>query len=806
MRCASCVASVEREIAELPGVSHVVANLATGSARIDYRGDTTVHAVATALERLGYPPRTTRTVIRVRDMHCASCVRGVERSLTGIPGVLDATVNLATGTAHVRYLDGTTTSATLARAVTEFGYPASAGRSEADDRESAESFGSGRLALLAAILTLPVFAIEMGGHFIPGVDAFVSETIGLRQSRYLQFALATFVLFGPGLGFFTQGFPALLRAAPDMNSLVALGTSAAYCFSAVATFMPQRLPSGADNVYFESATVIVTLVLSGRWLEARAKGRTGEAIRNLVGLQPETARVERDGTVTELPIDGIMAGDVIAVRPGERIPVDGRVVSGRSYIDESMLTGEPTPIEKSENHPVTGGTVNGAGALRLEATAVGKDTVLAHIIDLVEQAQAAKLPVQALVDRITARFVPAVIAVSALTVAVWLGFGPDPALGPALVAGVSVLIIACPCAMGLATPTSIMVGTGRAAELGVLFRRGEALQTLQDTEVIAMDKTGTLTEGRPDLADLKPVGSFERAKVLRLAAAVETESEHPVAQAVVRAAEFEELSLPAVSRFETSPGSGVAATAGGHGITIGTERFIEREGIDTKTLRAVGEAYSQSGHTVAFVAIDGEAAAVLAVTDPVKPSTPATLAELRALRLDIAMVTGDSEGAANAVAAQVGIDRVIAGTLPHEKVLALEGLRDGERQVTFVGDGINDAPALATADVGIAIGTGTDIAMETADIVLMSDDLSGVLTAIEISRRTMRNIRQNLFWAFGYNTLLIPVAAGLLHPFAGVSLSPMLAAAAMSLSSVFVLSNALRLRWITRSPKGKRNR
>ncbi len=802
MHCASCVNGVEQALATVPGISHATANLATGSVQFEYHGDTAPHAASIALEKLGYPPKITQTTIRIRDMHCASCIHRIERSLIGLPGILEATVNLAKGTAHVRYFCGATTPAALARTVTELGYPASVGHSasEAGNRGTRDSLGLGRTALLAALLTLPVFALEMGGHLIPSLHGFVSETIGLQQSRYLQFALTTFVLFGPGLRFFTRGFPALFRAAPDMDSLVALGTSAAYCYSVVATFAPQNLPPGTDNVYFESAAVIVTLILFGRWLEAQARGRTGKAIQSLIGLQPRTARVERNGAIAERPIDEIMKGDLTVIRPGERVPADGKVISGRSFVDESMITGEPSPAEKSAGHLVIGGTVNGAGTLRVEATEVGRDSVLAQIIASVEQAQAAKLPVQALVDRITAWFVPAVIAVAVLTVAAWLAFGPDPALGPALVAGVSVLIIACPCAMGIATPASIMVGTGRAAELGVLFRQGDALQTLHDAEVIVMDKTGTLTEGRPNLVDLTPVDNFEHTGTLRLAAAVERESEHPVAKAIVRAAELEGLSLPAASRFEPQPGLGVIATVEDHRISIGTERFLEQEGIDTTALRAVGETYGQNGHTVTFLAIDGEAAAVFAVNDPIKDSTPAATAGLRALDMELTMVTGDSAAAANAVAAQVGIEQIVAGVLPDGKVLALQALREGGRRVAFVGDGINDAPALATADVGIAIGSGTDIAIESADIVLMSGNLLGVLTAIEISRRTMRNIRQNLFWAFGYNTLLIPVAAGLFHPVFGLTLSPMLAAAAMSLSSIFVLSNALRLRWIPRLP------
>lgn len=805
MHCASCLGRVERALAAVPGISNVSVNLATGSAQLEYDVDAAVHSAVSALESSGYPARTTQATFCITDMQCSACASKVEGTLTAHPGVLEATVDLAAGSAEIRFLNGTTSTAALAQAVTELGYRASTKNPDLETQHlgAQESAGLGRLTLLAALLALPVFTLEMGGHFIPGVHEFVAETIGLQQSRYLQFALATLVLFVPGFRFFVHGIPALIRAAPDMDSLVALGTLAAYCFSTVATFAPQTLPPGTDSVYFESAAVIIVLVLFGRWLEACAKGRAGNAVQSLIGLRSRTARIERGGTSSEIHVDEILKGDVIAVKPGERIPADGRVISGESFVDESMITGEPAPVGKQKSDQVIGGTVNGTGSLRFEATAVGKDTVLARIVALVEQAQAAKLPVQALVDRVTAWFVPAVIAVSALTVTVWLMFGPDPSLGLALVAGISVLIIACPCAMGLATPTSIMVGTGRAAELGVLFRRGEALQMLEDTEIIVLDKTGTITEGQPKLSDLRPIHSFERTEILRWAAAVEAESEHPIGKAIVRAAETEGLALPAVSGFAASPGLGVSATAEGHRITIGSKGFVESEDADVAALGEVREVYDRAGHTVVFVAVDGETAAVLAVTDPIKPSASAVTSELQTLGFELAMVTGDSEGAANEVAAQTSIGNVTAGVLPDGKVSALKALRKGGRRVAFVGDGINDAPALASADVGIAIGTGTDVAIETADIVLMSGDLRGILTAIELSRRTMRNIRQNLFWAFGYNTLLIPVAAGLFHPATGMTLSPMLAAAAMSLSSVFVVSNALRLRRAAQSPSEK---
>jgi P-type Cu+ transporter len=579
-----------------------------------------------------------------------------------------------------------------------------------------------------------------------------------------------------------------------MNSLVAIGTGAAFAYSTVATFAPALLPEGARHVFFEAAAVIVTLILLGRWLEAQSKGRTSEAIRRLMGLQPPTARVLRDGQEQEVPAAQLLAGDIVLVRPGERIPADGEVTEGASFVDEAMITGEPVPVEKTPGARVTGGTVNGTGAFRFRATAVGGETVLSQIVRMVEQAQGSKLPIQALVDQVTMWFVPAVLAIAALTFGVWLVFGPDPALAFALVNAVAVLIIACPCAMGLATPTSIMVGTGRAAELGVLFRKGEALQSLRDVEVVALDKTGTLTEGRPTLTDLAVVPAEDEAAILTLVAAVEAQSEHPVAQAIVAAARTRGLVLPEATAFQAVPGYGATALVDGRRVAVGADRYMARLSLDVAPFAATAAALADQGRTPLYAAVDGRLVAALAVADPVKPGTPAALAALRAQGLHIAMVTGDNRRTAEAIARGLGIDEVVAEVLPDGKVAAVQGLREGGRKVAFVGDGINDAPALAAADVGLAVGTGTDIAIESADVVLMSGDLGAVATAFGISRATMANIRQNLFWAFAYNVALIPVAAGIFWPFGGTLLSPMLAAGAMGLSSVFVLANALRLR------------
>ena len=793
MTCASCVARVERVLMAQPGVTAATVNLASETAQVTGTAPATL--LVQALEDAGYPAQAETLTLDVEEMTCASCVARVERVLTAQPGVLAATVNLANGTALVRMLPATGRAGALAQALADAGYPAHPRTPDtpAPDTRAAEAEGLRRNLTLAAALTLPVFVLEMGGHLIPAFHHWLHGTFGTLPIWILQFLLTTAVLAGPGRVFFRRGIPALLKAQPDMNSLVAIGTAAAWGFSTVATFAPAALPDAARAVYFEAAAVIVTLILLGRWLEARAKGRTGQAIRRLVALAPRTARVDRPGGPVELPIDQIVVGDVIHLRPGERVAVDGAVTDGESHVDESMITGEPMPVARRAGDPVTGGTVNGTGALRYRATHVGADTVLAQIIRMVEEAQGARLPIQDVVNRVTLWFVPAVLAVAVLTVAAWAALGPAPALTHALVAGVAVLIIACPCAMGLAVPTSIMVGTGRAAELGVLFRRGAALQALQGVQIVALDKTGTVTAGRPELTDITVTSGTEDA-ALRLAAAVEGASEHPIARAVLRAATARGLDVPQATDFASVTGHGVRATVEGQNVLVGTARFLRDQGIDPAALEPSATAWATQGRTPLYLAAGGRALAALAVSDPVKPGSRAAIAALRAMGLRVVMMTGDAQGTAQAVAAEVGIDEVRAELLPDGKLAAIRALREGGAKLAFVGDGINDAPALAAADTGIAIGTGTDVAIASADVVLMRGDLGGVVNAIDLSRRTMGNIRQNLIWAFGYNAALIPVAAGVLYPVNGMQLSPMLAAGAMALSSVFVVSNALRLR------------
>ncbi|MFV0244979.1 MAG: heavy metal translocating P-type ATPase [Qingshengfaniella sp.] len=797
MTCASCVGRVEKAIARVPGVKGVSVNLATERAEVDYDDPAARPSVLDAVEKAGYEVPAVTVELSVGGMTCATCVGRVEKAALSVPGVTAAAVNLATERATVTGAgDPAALSRAVAAAIARAGYEARpvvdpmAAASGQEDARAADRASLRRDLIVAAALTLPLFLVEMGAHLIPAFHMWLMMNVDTFALRLAEFVLATVVLFGPGLRFWRKGIAAYADLSPDMNSLVITGAGAAWAYSAVATFAPGLLPDAANVVYFESAAVIVTLILLGKYLEARAKGRTSDAIRHLMNLAPDTAHVERDGAFVEAPLAEIRAGDLLQLRPGDRVPVDGRVETGQSWIDESMLTGEPVPAEKGPGDGVTAGTVNGNGSLTFRAEKVGADTMLAQIVRMVETAQGAKLPIQAAVDRVTAWFVPAVLAVAALTFVVWLVFGPEPALSHALVAAVAVLIIACPCAMGLATPTSIMVGTGRGADLGILFRRGEALQALQEVRVVALDKTGTLTEGKPRLTDLTLAQGFDRAEVLAAIAAVEIKSEHPIARALVDAATAEGLALPPISGFATQTGLGVSAETGGRRIAVGADRFMTHLGLDPGPLADQARALAEAGKTPLFAALGDRVAAVLAVADPIKETTPQAIAALHSMGLKVAMITGDNARTARAIASQLGIDEVVAEVLPEGKVQAIERLRATGR-LAFVGDGINDAPALATADVGIAVGNGTDIAIEAADLVLMSGRLTAVPEAIALSRATIGNIRQNLFWAFAYNTALIPVAAGLLWP---VLLSPVFAAGAMAMSSVFVLGNALRLR------------
>lgn len=800
MSCASCAARIEKALKKIPEVLEANVNLSTEKAYVTAVSSLQQQVLVKAIQKAGFDVKADQLELNIEGMTCASCVARVEKALNKVEGVTAASVNLATETAQVSGSNLNITN--LIQAVKKAGYEAQlktakvnfAEQQTFQHKKAEETASLYRDLWIALALALPVFILEMGSHLLPSFHHFVVHNIGTQNSWYIQFVLTTLVLLFPGRRFYQHGIPALLRLAPDMNSLVTVGTAAAYLFSVIATFFPFLLPQATVHVYFEAAAVIIALILLGRYLEARAKGKTSQAIQYLIGLQPKTARVLQDGQWLDLPISEVQQDMIIEIRPGEKVAVDGVVTSGHSYVDEAMVTGEPVPVAKNTDDRVVGGTINQNGTLQIRATAVGEDSVLAQIIKMVEQAQGAKLPIQAAVDKVTLWFVPAVMGLALLTFMVWFLLGPEPQLSYALVNAVAVLIIACPCAMGLATPTSIMVGTGRAAEMGVLFRKGEALQLLQQTKVVAVDKTGTLTEGKPVMTDFQVLEGFNKQQVLQLIASVEAKSEHPIAYAIVQAAKEQQIELIEVSEFDSITGAGIKAQINNQDIQIGAERLMQQLGLNTEHFAGIASKLGQEGKTPLYAALDGKLAAIIAVADPIKDTTFKAIEELHRQGLKVAMLTGDNPHTANAVAQQLKIDHVVAEVLPHEKVDAVKMLQKEHGIVTFVGDGINDAPALAQADVGMAIGTGTDVAIEAADVVLMSGNMQHVATGIGISQATIKNIRQNLFWAFVYNIALIPIAAGILYPFFGILLSPMFAAGAMALSSVFVVSNALRLK------------
>ena len=732
----------------------------------------------------------------VQGMTCAACVARVERTLKKLPGVQEATVNLATQSARVEFEPDKVSLDTIQTAVLNAGYeplPVQASAQASSRGGASEEEDLRRDLRLAALFTIPLFIISMGPMVVPGMDTAMLRLLPEKIWQWLELLLATPVLFGAGRRFFKLGWAEVSHLNPGMNTLVMMGSSAAYFYSLLALLVPRIFPAGTAILYFEFAAVIVTLILLGRYLEAKAKGRTSQAIAKLVRLQPRTARVVRDGEMAEIDVNHVRAGDLVMVRPGERIPVDGTVTEGSSWVDESMITGEPEPAEKKVREAVVGGTVNKTGSFQFRATHVGSETVLAQIIRMVEEAQAGKPPIQRVADRIASIFVPIVLVIALLTFVIWLMVGPEPALSHAFVAAVSVLLIACPCAMGLATPTAIMVATGKAAESGILFRQGTALELLARANTVVLDKTGTVTRGEPELTDFQAFGMSENES-LKLIAASETASEHPVAAAIVEGARARGLELTNPSDIEALPGLGIQARVGDRTVQIGTQRFMRQLGIDDS--RAVGtiDRLSQEGKTPALAAVDGLLVAVLAVSDPVKEGSREAIDQLHTLGLSVAMLSGDRRQTAAAIADQVGIDTVVAEVLPGQKAEEIQRLQEGGKRVAFVGDGINDAPALARADVGVAIGTGTDIAIEAGDVILMSGDLRGIPRAVTLARKTLRTIHGNFFWAYAYNVLLIPVAAGALYPFTGLLLNPMLAAGAMSLSSIFVITNSLRLR------------
>lgn len=793
MSCASCVGRVERALKKQSGVTDAQVNLATEKATVTFEEHANPSQAVHAVEEAGYQPVVETAEIPIIGMTCGSCVSRVERTIEKLPGIVQASVNLTTQKAFVRFLPAAVTLPRIHHAIRDAGYePQDQGESTQTEREDREGVQLRNKVLIAAAFTIPVVIIAMG-KMIPALEAIFTSIMPHRGWMGVEWLLTTPVQFYAGARFYRAGFAELRHLNPGMNSLVMIGSSAAYFYSVAALLIPGFFPAGTAESYFEAAAVIVTLILLGRYFEHVAKGRTSEAIKKLLQLQAKTARVIRDGDTVEVPIEAVVPGDRILARPGERIPVDGIVEEGHSYVDESMISGEPVPVAKQVDNEVVGGTINKNGALTFRATRVGADTVLSQIVKMVESAQAEKPPIQKLADKIAGIFVPVVLVIALITFAVWLGFGPTPALAFAFVTTVSVLLIACPCAMGLATPTAIMVGTGKGAEMGVLFRKGAALETLAKVDTIVLDKTGTLTMGRPELTDFVVLEGQEN-KVLRWVAAVEAQSEHPIAEAIVRGAKDRGLELPSISHFQAEPGFGIEAEVDGHKLNVGADRYMRLLGIDLGKAEGRAAALAKEAKSPLYAAVDGKLAAIVAVADPLKEGSVEAVASLRAQGLNVAMLTGDNRATAEAIARQVGIQQVLAEVLPDQKATEIKRLQAEGHNTAFVGDGINDAPALARADVGIAIGTGTDIAIEAGDVVLMRGDLRGIVNATALSKRTRKTILSNFAWAYGYNVALIPVAAGVLYPFTGFLLNPILAAAAMSLSSIFVLTNSLRLR------------
>jgi len=795
MTCASCVARIERALKGLSGITDASVNLGNETARIVSAEEIDVPAAIATIRESGYEPVLQTHTVTIGGMTCAACVGRVERAIAALDGVVETSVNLATERATVIALPGSDIVDRIRSAVEKAGYSVvDTDGSESSivtqqDRKEHDYIALKRRLAVAAIFTLPVFLISMG--WIPGVSEWP-----FQQTAFLLLVLTLPVQFWAGWQFYVGTWRTLRHGSADMNTLIATGTSAAFLYSLVLTVWPTAFTATGVSkaVYFETSAVIITLVLFGRMLEARAKHRTSAAVRALMQLRPAEARIERDGTVVSVPPEQVLPGDIVVIRPGERIPVDGVVVDGRSTVDESLVTGESMPVDKIADDEVIGGSLNRSGSFRFRATRVGQDTMLAHIIQLVEDAQGSKAPVQRLVDRISAVFVPIVIAIAALTFVVWWAFGPQPAFTFAVLNAVAVLIVTCPCALGLATPTAIMVGTGRGAELGVLIKGGESLERARNLDTVVFDKTGTLTVGKPTVVGIRPADTWTDARLLEFAASAEIRSEHPLGDAIVRAARDRSIDLFEPEEFEAIPGHGLQAKVNGLTITIGNATQMANLGIDISLLARDAESYENDGATVTYVSVDNEFAGFIAIADTLKPNAAEAVRDLRNQGLRVVMLTGDTERTAQAIARGAGIDDTIAQVRPDEKAAVIEQLQREGRVIAMVGDGINDAPALAQADLGIAMGTGTDVAMETADVTLIRGDIRGVLRAIELSRATLRTIKQNLFWAFIYNVIGIPVAAGVLYPINGMLLDPMVASAAMALSSVSVVTNSLRLR------------
>ena len=798
MSCASCVAKIEKGLSKVPGVVEARVNFAAEKATIEYDpAEANPSDLVGTVKELGYEARSQKVILSVLGMTCASCVNRVQTALNQMSGVIEATVNFATEKASIEYIPNLVKIKDLAKATAAIGYTLV----EAKEEQLVDKEAQARQAefrqlkskfLTGLLLVAPLFLLVHWDKL--GLSAILPFS---GQANFiLQLLLQTPVQFWVGWQFYKGAVAAARHRTSDMNTLIAVGTSAAYLYSILATFFPHLFAAEglAPRVYYDTAGAIIVLILLGRLLEARAKGQTSEAIKKLIGLQAKTATVLVNGEEHELPVEEVLIGDTVIVKPGEKIPVDGEILDGHSSVDESMVTGESIPVEKTAGDEVVGATINKMGTFKFKATKVGKDTMLAQIIKMVEEAQGSKPPIARLVDVIASYFVPVVIGIASITFFIWYFFGPAPALTYAVLNFVAVMIIACPCALGLATPTSIMVGTGKGTEHGILIRGGEALETAHKLNAIVLDKTGTITRGEPAVTDVLAVEGYETEEILGLSASAEKGSEHPLGEAILKKAREDDLNLADANDFNAIPGHGIEAIIDGKNVLLGNTRLMNDRDIDLKDLPEKAEAFSGEGKTPMWIAVDGFIAGIIAVADTLKENSKTAVAALHNLGLEVIMLTGDNKRTADAIANQIGIDRTLAEVLPEGKASEIKKLQAENKKVAMIGDGINDAPALAQADVGLAIGTGTDVAMESSDITLITGDLTGVVTAIALSKATIRNIKQNLFWAFAYNTILIPVAAGVLFPFFGILLNPIFAAAAMALSSVTVVTNALRLR------------
>jgi P-type Cu+ transporter len=798
MSCASCASHIQEGLSALKGVGGASVNFAAERATVLYdESAVSLDEFIKVIRDLGYGVSVSKMTLPIKGMSCASCVANVQEALSALDGVISASVNFATEKATIEYFPSQVGIRDFRKAVKDAGYEVvevAKGEDivEKEQREREESYRRLRTKVITgALLMVPVFVLMHWNNL--GLSRIFE--IPRQMNFVLQLLIETPVQFWIGWQFYTGAIAAARHKTTNMNTLIAVGTSSAYIYSIAATFFPSlfELSGYSAEVYFDTAGTIVVLILLGRLFEARAKGQTSEAIKKLIGMQARTARVERNGSEADVPVEEVEIGDVILVRPGEKVPVDGVIEEGYSSVDESMVTGESIPVEKNVGDTVIGATINKTGSFKFEATKVGRDTMLAHIIDLVQSAQGTKPPIARLADLIASYFVPAVIGVATITFIIWYLFGPAPAFTYAVLNFIAVLIIACPCALGLATPTSIMVGTGKGAENGVLIRSGESLETAHKIGTVVFDKTGTLTKGTPEVTDIVANGISDR-DVLFYAASAEKGSEHPLGEAVLKRAKDDGIAVKGAESFRAIPGHGVKARIDGRDIMIGNERFLSDEGIHMGNLKEEATRLSAQGKTPIFLCVENQAAGIIAVADTLKEDSVAAVRALHDLGIEVVMMTGDNRRTGEAIARQAGIDRVLAEVLPEDKAKEVRKLQAESRVVAMVGDGINDAPALAQADIGIAIGTGTDVAMEAADITLIGGNIKGVVTAIALSKATLRNIKQNLFWAFAYNVILIPVAAGVLFPFFGILLNPMFAAAAMGMSSVTVVTNALRLR------------